>query len=67
MGAVSSHARNGGGGQRMFASSSSKASPPSSTPRTKDVAQEAIDKSQRLHAELTEVCIVRGYIIRCVM
>ena len=42
---------------RVLSSSSSKASPSSSsTPLpTKDVTQEAIDKSERLHIELTEV------------
>jgi hypothetical protein len=40
------------GGVRVLSSSSSKVSP--SRP-TKDVTQEAIDKSERLHIELTEV------------
>jgi hypothetical protein len=41
--------------QRMLASSS-KAPPPVRSPtQTKDVTQEAIEKSERLHAELTEV------------
>ena len=40
------------GGFRVLSSSSSKVSP--SRP-TKDATQEAIDKSERLHIELTEV------------
>ena len=46
------------GGVRVLSSSPSKVSPKSSStslPPTKDVTQEAIDKSERLHIELTEV------------
>lgn len=57
----------GGGVQRMLASSSKAPPQVRSTTQTKDVSQEAIEKSERLHAELTEVRITRhafNYLIR---
>ncbi|KAL3822847.1 hypothetical protein ACHAXA_006211 [Cyclostephanos tholiformis] len=44
-----------GGVQRMLASSSEAPTPVRSSTQSKDVTQEAIEKSQRLHAELTEM------------
>lgn len=45
----------GCGAQRMLASSSKAPPPVRSSTQTKDVTQEAIEKSERLHAEVTEV------------
>ena len=42
----------------MLASSSKAPPPVRSSTQTKDVAEEAIQKSQRLHAELTEVRVI---------